>query len=128
MDRRGKWFTMIQEGELDIGSLLWVERERRHFVSSVATEPTDANIYIERWRGVDGISKLDVVETQIPQVAETYYAVASMIDGIADVDNKIYSWKNFSYVIGLFELTHYFLLSALLILRSYTNQTKLDVL
>ena len=80
MDGRGKWFSMIHEGELDIGALLWIDRERRHFVSSVGTALPGANIYRERWRRVDGISKLVVTETQIPQIAETYYAAASMIN------------------------------------------------
>ena len=34
---RGKWITMIHEGELDIGALLWMDRERLHFVSSLGT-------------------------------------------------------------------------------------------
>ena len=48
MDGRGKWFSMIHKGELDVGALLWVDRERRHFVSSVGTALPGAYIYIER--------------------------------------------------------------------------------
>ena len=57
-----------------------MDRERRHFVSSVGTELPGANIYRKRWRHVDGISKFVVTETHIPQIAETYCAAAFMID------------------------------------------------
>ena len=114
---RGKWLSMIHEGELYIGALLRVDRERLHFVSSVGTAFPGANIYREHWRRVNGISKLVVTETQIPRIAEMYYAAASIIDRHNRCRQQdLQQEKIFSYVIGLFGLKRHFLLSALFIL------------
>ena len=70
-----------------------------------------------------------VTETQIAQIAETYYAAASMIDRHNRCRQQdLQLERNFSYVIGLFELKRHFLLSVLLILGFYTSQAKVDVL
>ena len=51
MDGRGKWFSMIHEGEEDIDALLWENVERCYFVSSVVTA-IPSYIHTESVRGV----------------------------------------------------------------------------
>ena len=121
--------SMIHEGELDINALPCVDIERCHYISSFRTVIAVANIYRERWGHVDGILKLFVTETKVTQISETHYVASSIIDPIDRSHKKICSWKrNSSSVIGLFELTRHFFLSALLILGFYTSQAKMDVL
>lgn len=71
---------MVHEGEMDIGSLTWVDGKGVTLVSSFVMAFLGTEICIERWMRVDGVSKCIVTEKQIPQIAETYYAAASMID------------------------------------------------
>ena len=83
MEDRGKWFSMVHhgtDGNCDIGALLRVNRERRHFVTSAGTTIPSINIYRERWRKIGNVSKRIVTETAIPQIATTYYKAASQID------------------------------------------------
>ena len=67
------------EGECNIGAVLCVDRERRHFLSSAGTTFPGANIYRESWRRIHRISQRTVVETHISDIVETYYAAPSMI-------------------------------------------------
>ncbi len=83
LNGRGNWFSMVHhgtEGNCDMGAVLWVDRERRHFISSVGTTLPGANIYRERWRRIGNESMKTVTETRVPQIAETYYAAAAQID------------------------------------------------
>ncbi len=83
MEGREKWFSVVHHGSdrnCDIGTFLWVDRERRYFVTSVGTTLPGTNIYREKWRKIGNLSKRIVTETAIPQIAETYYAAASQID------------------------------------------------
>ena len=66
--------------ECDIGAVLWVDRERIHFVSSTVTMSPEANIYREHRCRIDGISQRTVTETRISEIVETHYAAASKID------------------------------------------------
>lgn len=83
MRGRGQWTSMVHRDDgigPEIGALLWVDRERRYFVTTTGTTIPGANIYRERWRRVDNESRRTMTETQIPEIAETYYLAASKID------------------------------------------------
>ncbi len=83
MSGRGTWKSLIHTDEakaIDVGALLWVDRERRYFVTTAGTTLPGNTIYRERWSRVDNESRLITTETAIPNVAELYYQAASQID------------------------------------------------
>ena len=83
MSGRGEWYSMVSKGDMeghDICAVLWVDRERRYFVTTAGTTLPGQTIYRERWRRFGNTSKKIITETSIPQVAETYYATASQVD------------------------------------------------
>lgn len=83
MSSRGKWISMLHSDETkqySIAALMWVDRERRYFVSTAGTTLPGAAIYRERWRRVGNESRRIITETQQPMIAETYYATASQVD------------------------------------------------
>lgn len=83
MDGRGKWVSMTHHSdtcELDIGAVLWEDRERRYFVTTCEITRPGIAIYRERWRRVENVSRVTTTETQVPKVSETYYDEASQID------------------------------------------------
>lgn len=83
MEGRGKWTSMVHGSSAckpEIGAVLWVDRERRYFVTTTGTTIQGSTIYRERWRRVGNESRRTITETQIPSVVETYYTAASQID------------------------------------------------
>ena len=83
MEGRGKWSSMVHgnaSSKPEIGAVLWVDRERRYFVTTTGTTLPGSSIYRERWRRVGNESRRTTTETQIPSIAETYYMAASQID------------------------------------------------
>ena len=76
MNSRGTWTSMtttFSDTNCEIGAVLWVDRERRYFVTTVGTTLHGTTIYRDRWRRVGNESRRTVTETAIPAVAETYY-------------------------------------------------------
>ena len=83
MSGRGTWYSMVHknvEKEYSIGSVMWIDRERRHFVATAGCTLPGATIYRERWRRDGNVSRRIMTETAVPQIAETYYNAASQID------------------------------------------------
>ena len=83
MSGRGSWTSMVHrdnESGIDVGAVLWVDRERRYFVATSGTTLPGTTIYRERWRRVGNESRRIMTETSVPDVAETYYTAASQID------------------------------------------------
>lgn len=83
MDGRGVWKSMTCKDEstgCNLGAVLWVDRERRYFIATVGCTLPGKKIYRDRWRRVGESSKIVTTETDIPQIAETYYTAASQID------------------------------------------------
>lgn len=80
---RGKWKSMIHRSEsdgCDLAAVLWVDRDRRYFIASAGCTLPGTTIYRDRFRKVGNTSIRVVTETEIPQIAETYYEAASQID------------------------------------------------
>lgn len=80
---RGKWESMAYKdtaGGCDLAAVVWVDRERRYFIASAGCTLEGDPIYRDRWRRVGDSSQIVQTETKIPQIAETYYKAASMID------------------------------------------------
>lgn len=80
---RGNWISMHHKDvsrNCDIAAVLWVDRERRYFVATAGNCLPGSKIYRERWRRVNDSTVKIITETDIPQIAETYYEAASQID------------------------------------------------
>jgi len=61
-------------------AVMWMDRDRRYFISTTGTTNLGTPIYRERWRTANGVSEKVEMEIQIPDVCETYYDTCSRID------------------------------------------------
>lgn len=83
MSGRGQWFSMKHSSDdphCDIGAVIWVYRERPHFVTTCGTTVPGDTIIRDRYRQMGPVARKITTTTEIPKVAETYYSVASQID------------------------------------------------
>lgn len=80
---RGDYISMVSTNEYSGKSLmavLWMDRERRYFVSSCHTTNEGTPICRERWRTVNGQNTKVQFEISVPDVVEKYYETCSQID------------------------------------------------
>jgi len=68
------------DGVTDTMSVLWVDRERRYFISSASTNEPGTPYDLVRWRQVGDDAKRVVLTVAQPQVVETYYQCCAQID------------------------------------------------
>ena len=59
---------------------MWVDRDRRYFVSTTGTTSADIPYVRERMRTVSSQPVRVEIETPVPNVVRTYYSAASMVD------------------------------------------------
>lgn len=68
------------EGEVYVMALMWVDRERRYFISTISTHEDGTPFERIRWRQ-NGLSAERVLFTvRQPKIAETYYSACAAID------------------------------------------------
>lgn len=80
---RGNWHRMVQkssESGIEIGAVLWVDSERRYFVTKTGTTLPGHSIFSGRWRRVVNVSKKSKTETNILEVMEQYCGASSRIN------------------------------------------------
>ena len=82
MQSRGQHISMVSQ--LDNGqelmAVMWLDRERRYFVSSTGTTNLGTPFYRERWRKRNGKTTLESEETDIPEVCQEYFKTCAAID------------------------------------------------
>ena len=61
-------------------AVMWVDRDRNYFISSVGTTNGGTPIYRERWRTRHGVTRKEELSIRIPSVCEQYYETCSQID------------------------------------------------
>ena len=61
-------------------AVMWVDRDRRYFISLVGTTSEGTPIYQERWRASHDFMRKEEISIQIPSVCENYYENCSQID------------------------------------------------
>eukprot|EP00171_Calliarthron_tuberculosum_P023220 IDg23220t1 len=68
------------EGDVSMLALMWVDRERRYFISTTST-PADGTPYERvRWRQEGDAARRVVLTVRQPKVAEVYYSACASID------------------------------------------------
>lgn len=76
---KGQHVTMVSQNP-DLMAVMWIDRDRRYFISSTGTTEPGHENYRERWRSRNGIAVRESIEIAIPMVCEEYYDTCSMID------------------------------------------------
>ena len=61
-------------------AVMWVDRDRRYFISSFGTTNGGKPIYRESWRTRHGVTRKEELSIRIPSVCEQYYETFSQID------------------------------------------------
>jgi len=64
----------------DLMAVMWIDRDRRYFISTAGTTQPGTPIFRERYRSRNGRTWKEEIDIQIPQVCETYYATCSQVD------------------------------------------------
>ena len=84
LQNRGEHRTLVMDAENEsdcsLMAVLWLDRDRRYFVSSTGTTLPGEEIHRERHTMVDGKSQLLEKDIPIPKVCETYYATCAAVD------------------------------------------------
>lgn len=68
------------QGTVDLMALVWVDRDRRYFISTTSTGVDGASLERVRWRQVDGAPQRVALSVPQPQVVETYYSTCAAVD------------------------------------------------
>lgn len=72
--------SRIESSDKDLAAVLWMDRERRYFISSCHTTNPGTPISRERWRSVgDSTSKISF-QVPVPELVERYYQCCSQVD------------------------------------------------
>jgi hypothetical protein len=79
---RGDWKSYVhrRDGKIAAMAVVWVDRERRYFISTASSVVEGAMCSRTRWRQLEGGAQRVTVEVKQPHVAELYYSSCSMID------------------------------------------------
>jgi hypothetical protein len=79
---RGDWKSYVhrRDGKIAAMAVVWVDRERRYFISTASSVVEGAVYCSKRWRQLKGGAQRVTVEVKQPRVAELYYSSCSMID------------------------------------------------
>ena len=82
ISEKGEHFTLVskQRAGPHVMALMWVDRDRRYFISSVGTTNGGTPVYRERWRTRHGVTRKEELSIRIPSVCEQYYETFSQID------------------------------------------------
>jgi len=83
LEERGEHFSYVHttaDGVTDVMAVLWVDRERRYFISSTSTTLPGMPYDRVRWWQVGDDAERVVVTVAQPQVVETYYPCRAQID------------------------------------------------
>jgi hypothetical protein len=88
MTSRGEWKGLvtdgISDGSCDLMAFVWVDRDRRYFISTASNLNRGWNPVRYRWRQVDTSPDADPERVEIniaqPVAAEVYYSCCAMID------------------------------------------------
>ena len=69
-----------EKSEVPVMAVLWMDRDRRHFISTASTVLEGTSYTRLRWRQTDdGLERVELVVPQ-PQVVEQYYSTCAQID------------------------------------------------
>jgi hypothetical protein len=79
---RGDWKSYVhrRDGKIAAMAVVWVDRERRYFISTASSVVEGAMYGRTRWRQLEGSAQRVTVEVKQPHVAELYYNLSSVID------------------------------------------------
>jgi hypothetical protein len=79
---RGDWKSFVhrKDGEVAAMALVYVDRERRYFISTAASAVEGTFYERTRWRQINSGPQLVTVQIMQPLVAELYYDCCAMID------------------------------------------------
>jgi hypothetical protein len=81
--KRGDCLSLVHKGaggDIKMMAAVWMDRERRYFVSTAGTTLNGALIYRSRWRQLEnGVERVDLELSQ-PQFVEQYYSACSAVD------------------------------------------------
>jgi hypothetical protein len=79
---RGEWKSFVhrKDGVVAAMALVWVDRERRYFISTAASAVEGAFYERTRWRQMEGGPQRVTFQIKQPLVAELYYDCCAMID------------------------------------------------
>jgi len=83
VDTRGDNATYTHstpEGAVKLMALMWVDRERRYFVSSTSTSMPGEPYDRVRWRQIAENAERVALSVKLPQVAQAYYECCAQID------------------------------------------------
>jgi len=83
LEERGEHVSYVHataDGVTDVMAVLWVNRERRYFISSALTTLPGMPYDRVRWRQVGDDAERVVLTVAQPQVVETYYPCRAQID------------------------------------------------
>lgn len=72
MAEKEEHVTMASEpvAEPHLMVIMWVDRNRRYFISSGGTKSAGALIYRQRWRTRHGVTRKEEISIQVPSVCE----------------------------------------------------------
>lgn len=83
LDARGDYASYTHttaDGVVDLMAVVWVDRERRYFISSSSTTLPGEPYERIRWRQIDGEAKRVLLTVKLPRVAQEYYECCAAID------------------------------------------------
>ena len=82
MTKRGDHISIVckrEDASKDMIALLWVDRERCYFISTVSYTLPGQTIYRERWRRVSDETEKVIIKSPISHLCQTYYSAAFLI-------------------------------------------------
>jgi hypothetical protein len=79
---RGEWKSYVhrRDGKVTAMAVVWVDRERRYFISTTSSVVEGAKYSSTRWRQLEYGAKRVTLDIKQPRVAELYYGSCAMID------------------------------------------------
>jgi len=83
LEDRGEHVAYVHktaDGVVDMVALLWVDRDRRYFISTASTTLPGAPYERIRWRQVGAHAQRVVLTIPQPQVVETYFECCAQVD------------------------------------------------
>jgi hypothetical protein len=82
LSSRGEWRSYVhrRDGKIVAMAVVWVDRERRYFISTASSVIEGATYERTRWRQLDDGAQRVTLEVKQPRVAELYFTSCAMID------------------------------------------------
>lgn len=65
---------------MDMMAVMWVDRNRKYYISKTGTSISFSNAYRDRWQRTESVTQSFTLQVPIPDVEKAYYSACSMID------------------------------------------------